>query len=142
MRLFFISFIFLLASCFSPNLGAHVVKGKLYDADTLEPIKDVEVRLKITKPFLQELVRTNKEGDFTIEYSGEAIPLPDLFLEESDLKVAERKIKIDFSHPEFVGDIYEETKECVPVDLSTFDVGSFYLQRKEEFLSKKVASID
>lgn len=142
MRLFCISLIFLLASCFSPNLGAHVVKGKLYDAETLEPIKGVEVRLKITQPFLQELVKTNKEGDFSIEYSGEVIPLPDLFLEESDLKTAERKIKIDFSHPEFVSDNYEETKQCVPATVSTFDVGSFYLQRKEEFLNKKVASID
>jgi hypothetical protein len=131
-----------LSSCFSPSLGAHTVKGKLYDAETLLPIKGVEVQLKITKPFLQEIVKTNQEGDFSIEYSGDVVPLPDLFLEQSDLQQAERTIKVNFTHPEFVSDVYEEQRQCMPAVPAVFDVGAFYLQRKEEFLNKKVASID
>lgn len=142
MRLLFIIFLFCLSSCFSPSLGAHTVKGKLYDAETLLPIKGVEVQLKITKPFLQEIVKTNQEGDFSIEYSGDVVPLPDLFLEQADLQQAERTIKVNFTHPEFVSDVYEEQRQCMPAVPAVFDVGAFYLQRKEEFLNKKVASID
>jgi hypothetical protein len=142
MRLPLIIFLSCLSSCFSPSLGAHTVKGKLYDAETLLPIKGVEVQLKITKPFLQEIVKTNQEGDFSIEYSGDVVPLPDLFLEQSDLQQAERTIKVNFTHPEFVSDVYEEQRQCMPAVPAVFDVGAFYLQRKEEFLNKKVASID
>lgn len=132
----------LLASCFSPNLGAHVVKGKVLDADSLEPIRNVEVKVKITKPFLQEEVKTNGDGDFEIQYSGDVVVLPDLFLEENDLQVAERSIKVNLIHPEFVSDYYEEVRECKPVDVVEFDVGAFYLQKKEEFRTKEVASIE
>lgn len=142
MRTFFILNLLVLSSCFSPSLGAHVVKGKVLDSESLEPIEDVRVNLKMTQPFLQEEVRTNSEGDFKIEYSGDLVVFPDLFLEDDDLQVTERNFKVKLIHPEFISDSYEEKKECKPVDLVEIDVGSFYLQRKEEFLSKEVASIE
>ena len=140
MKLIYPIFIlFIFSSCFSPSLGAHVVTGKVLDSESLEPIRNVEVKLKITKPFLEEEARTNSEGDFKIEYSGDLVLLPDLFLEEGDLRTAERKIKVNLIHSEFVSDYYEEVRECKPEELAEFDVGAFYLQRKEEFAQKKVA---
>ena len=138
MRLLFIIFLSCLSSCFSPSLGAHTIKGKLYDAETLLPIKGVEVNLKISKPFFEEIVKTNKEGDFSIEYSGDVLRLPDLFLEQSDLQEALRTIKVNFTHPEFVSDMYEEQKQCMPAVPAVFDVGAFYLQRKEEYTAHKM----
>ena len=142
MRICYSFILFVLSSCFSPSLGAHVVIGRVLDSESLEPIEDVRVNLKISEPFLQEEVRTNKEGDFKIEYSGDLVIFPDLFLEEGDTQATERKIRVKLIHPEFITDTYEEEKECKPLDLVEFDVGAFYLQKKEEFLSKEVASIE
>jgi len=110
--------------------------GKVFDADTLEPIPNVEVKLKITKPFLQEQVHTDSAGEFEIEYSGDIVLFPDIFLDEEDLKVAERKIEVDLIHSEFIADTYEEERECQPAEIAKFDVGAFYLQKKEEFDTK------
>lgn len=141
MRLFFLLNLIVLSSCLSPSLGAHVVIGKVLDSESLEPIEDVRVNLKITQPFLQEEVLTNKEGDFKIEYSGDLVVFPDLFLEEGDTQATERKIRVKLIHPEFITDTYEEEKECKPLDLVEFDVGAFYLQKKEEFSQKSELTV-
>ncbi len=137
MKSIFSLLLLLGSSCVSQNLGGHVVKGMVYDSESLEPISNVQVQVKIFQPFLQEVVQTDSKGEFQIEYDGDFVLLPDLFLEQEDLQTKERNIKVKLIHPEFLSDSYEENKSCKPEELSEFDIGTFYLQRREEFSLKK-----
>ncbi len=128
----------LLASCTlsSPNFHASKVQGVLLDASTLEPIKKAEVVVKLTDPLELYNIKTDNTGKFVIENEGEYFLLPDLTLDEKDFEVKHRKVRTSFAHTEYIDDLYEEELDLLPVETLKVDVGTFYLEKKEEFSNK------
>lgn len=121
----------ILSSCSTVRTHKVELKGIVYDVETEAPVKNAEVKAKLTEPWVALETKTNEKGEFVFSTDGNLV-LSDDFLDESDKKIIQRKVKVNFSHPDFVEDEYEESLDAVPIEMQVVNVGTFYLSPKEK----------
>jgi len=127
------SILTLLTSCSSVvvDTSAYEVKGVLLGYEDSKPIKGAQVTLLVSPPKKSQTCTTDDNGEFHLQSSGDSTIFPDLFLSEIETDIKPRKLKVSFTHPEFINEDFEDEIEYALTEPLVLDIGAYYLELKE-----------